>query len=273
MSIYRHRPQPALRPFIDWLWYYVDYYPDHDRQHVLPDGTFELMINLQDIPRKLFDREANGRFTSFKRGWISGAHTSYLIIDALPCSSMIGAHLKPGGAAAFLGIPAGEVCDQVVELDAIWGDSIWEWREQLLQAQGPSAKLRVMEDLLLNKVVRQRANPAVMWALDHFVQEPHMQSMAQVSGRLGISHKHFIDQFTRHVGLTPKKFCRIRRFQQVLGQIQSTSTVDWTDIACACGYYDQPHFINDFAAFSGVNPSRYLAHRLEGDTKFIRAVT
>jgi AraC-like DNA-binding protein len=271
MSIYRHRPQPALRPFIEWLWYYIDYNPDHERQHVLPDGTFELVINLQDIPRKLFDRDNAGQFNAFKRGWVSGAHTQYLIIDALPCSSMIGAHFKPGGAAQFLGIPAEEVCNQVVELDAIWGNSIWEWRDQLLSVDGPAAKFRVLEELLVRKLSSAQSTPVVTWALDRFTHEPHMQKIAQVSGQLGISHKHFIEQFKRQVGLTPKKFCRVRRFQQVLGQIQSARSVDWSDVACGCGYFDQAHFINDFVAFSGMNPSSYLSHRLEGDTKFVRA--
>ena len=54
MSIYRHIPAPPLNQYVDFCWYYVDLSPDHDREHVLPDGTFELIINLQEIPRKLF---------------------------------------------------------------------------------------------------------------------------------------------------------------------------------------------------------------------------
>jgi transcriptional regulator GlxA family with amidase domain len=48
--------------------------------------------------------------------------------------------------------------------------------------------------------------------------------------------------------------------------------VDWADVACACGYFDQAHFANDFFAFAGLNPSAYLDHQLEGDPNFIRAV-
>ena len=126
MNIYRHKPHPPLGHHIEWLWYYVDLTPDHDREHVLPDGCFDLIINLENRPRKLFDRERAGRFNSFKRGWLSAAQEEFLIIDALPCSTMIGAHFKPGGAARFLGLPAGELGRQVVELDAIWGGGIWE---------------------------------------------------------------------------------------------------------------------------------------------------
>ena len=129
MSVYRHTPGPPLDRYVDFFWYYVDFLPDHDREHVLPDATFELIINLQETPRKLFHHAGANSWDAFKRGWISGAHSRFLTIDALPRSSMIGVHFKPGGATPLLGFPASELTGRVVELDAIWGDAIWEWRE------------------------------------------------------------------------------------------------------------------------------------------------
>jgi len=77
--------------------------------------------------------------------------------------------------------------------------------------------------------------------------------------------------FKRRVGLTPKRFCRIRRFQRALANIRSPEAIDWADVACAGGYFDQAHLINDFAAFSGMNPLSYVERCLDGDTKFVRA--
>jgi AraC-like DNA-binding protein len=114
-------------------------------------------------------------------------------------------------------------------------------------------------------------NRKVTWALGRFMHEPQIKSIRAVAGELGVSHKHFISQFRREVGLTPKLFCRVRRFQQVLAQIQSQQSVVWTDVAYSCGYFDQAHFVNDFIAFAGVNPSAYLRQKLEGDPNFIRA--
>jgi AraC-like DNA-binding protein len=275
MSIYRHIAHPPLGQHIEWLWYYSDYVPDHGREHVLPDGGFELMFNLEDRPRKLFDREKSDQFHSFKRGWVSGAQTEFLIIDALPGSSMIGAHFKPGGAARFLGLPAGELCRQVVELDDLWGAGTWEWRERLLAGPSPRAKFDVFEQMLRERLAltsaKQGGNERVTWAIGKFMRAPHQHSIAAVSRELGISHKQFIEQFRREVGLTPKLFCRIRRFQEVLARIQSRKTVDWADVACSCGYFDQAHFVNDFQAFAGLNPSAYLDRRLEEDPNFVRA--
>ena len=63
--------------------------------------------------------------------------------------------------------------------------------------------------------------------------------------------------------VTPKLFCRVRRFQQVLRLIGSGRPVAWAAVAADCGYFDQAHFIHDFRAFSGINPSTYIAQRTE----------
>ena len=69
--------------------------------------------------------------------------------------------------------------------------------------------------------------------------------------------------FAEEVGLTPKLFGRIVRFQQVLRVIDSGKRVTWARLAATSGYYDQAHFINDFRAFSGINPTAYLGLRTE----------
>lgn len=69
--------------------------------------------------------------------------------------------------------------------------------------------------------------------------------------------------FARGVGMTPKLFCRVWRFQRVLRAVHHRDAVDWTEVALACGYFDQPHLIHDFREFSGLSPTEYLAARTE----------
>ena len=59
------------------------------------------------------------------------------------------------------------------------------------------------------------------------------------------------------VGLTPKLFCRIQRFQHVLAELKARRTIEWADVAYSCGYFDQAHFVHDFQEFSGLNPTAY----------------
>ena len=60
------------------------------------------------------------------------------------------------------------------------------------------------------------------------------------------------------MGLTPKLFCRIQRFQRVLSELSARRRVEWAEVAQSCGSYDHAHFVHDFQNFSGLNPSTYL---------------
>jgi AraC-like DNA-binding protein len=63
--------------------------------------------------------------------------------------------------------------------------------------------------------------------------------------------------FTAEVGLTPKLFGRVQRFQHAITSSRSAAKVDWAQLAVECGYFDQPHLIHEFVAFSGVTPADY----------------
>ncbi len=262
MNFYRHVPGPPLSAFVDWFWYYDDLFTDHNREHVLPDGTFELVINLEGPPRKLFSHEDSQSYRSFRRAWLSGAQSRYLVIDVVNRSSMMGVHFRPGGIAAFAGFPSDELKDQVVELDAIWGVKALEWHEKLLAAPGPTAKFAILEAWLLQRLrppapaaVRARR---VSHAMQQFDRQAEFPDIRATAASMNISHKHFIEEFRQVTGLTPKLYCRIQRFQRVLATINTRKQIRWAEVALNCGYFDQAHFIRDFTAFSGVNPSAYI---------------
>ncbi|MND03709.1 Helix-turn-helix domain protein [compost metagenome] len=63
--------------------------------------------------------------------------------------------------------------------------------------------------------------------------------------------------------MTPKLFCRVKRFRDIVEAIQPREKVDWVDLALSFGYTDQSHFIHEFRAFSGLRPSEYLSLRTE----------
>ena len=264
MLFITRQPCPELRDYVDWFWFYEGLSPAHRLERVLPDGTFELCINLRDEVRHTYDLDEHRPTAAYRRAWLSGTHARHIVIDTAMDSSMMGVHFKPAGAACVLGMPAGEMTDRVVELDAIWGNSGLDLHNALLEAPTPDSKFTVLERFLLCLAKRARVrSPAIRHALRWFTAEPAMTSIDNVAGELGVSHKHLIQRFRDEVGLTPKRFCRIRRFRSVLRTIQNQNTVDWADIACACGYFDQAHFIREFRDFSGLNPSAYLTQRGE----------
>ena len=264
MLFLTHVPGPPLSGFVAWFWFYEGLTPDHPLERVLPDGSMELIINLRNEARHVFDPHNHRPLRSYRDGWLSGAHSKFIVIDTAAEGSMIGVHFQPGGAAAFLGLPLGEVRNSVVDLEALWSRTARELREQLLEAPSPAAKFQILETALR---ARWRGpacrHPAVRHALDCFLREPHLVAVGNVAAEAGLSPRRFIELFTAQVGLTPKVFCRVRRFQRVLGEVQRRRPVAWADVAVACGYYDQPHFIHDFQEFCGESPGEFLTERME----------
>ena len=96
-----HIPRPPLDQFIEMLWFHEGFYADHRLERVLPDGSMEIIINLRDEKRHTFDPISYRPREVYRRSWLSGPHSEFIVIDTAPNASMIGVHLRPGGASAF----------------------------------------------------------------------------------------------------------------------------------------------------------------------------
>lgn len=264
-TLYRtYIPQPPLADFVALFWLYEGYDPPHAKERILPTGTMEIVINLRDDTLRVFDRQNHNQFQSFHGSLICGMHSEFFVIDTAEQSSIIGIHFKPGGAFPFFKLPAGELHNAHVSLNTLWGATASDLRDQLLAAETPETKFHILEQSLLAQAARTwTRHPAVAFALREFHRVPHIRTVSDVTEQIGLSPRRFIQVFSAEVGLTPKLFCRIRRFQEVLHLIGSGQHVDWADITLACGYFDQAHFIHDFRAFSGLNPTTYLTQRGE----------
>lgn len=259
-----HIPRPPLNQVVELLWFHEGYNAGHHLERVLPDGSMELIINLRDDTRHVFDDVSHRPRSAYRRSWLSGPHSKFIVIDNVPDASMIGVHLKPGGARAFFGLPLSELRNCVVELEALWNCEALSLRDHLLEAPTPLAKFRILEHALFARWRGLAAGHRVLpYALGSFTREPSGPTVGQVSSTVGLSRRRFIEVFTAEVGMTPKIFCRVRRFQRALHEIERRGRMPWSDLAIECGYYDQAHFIHDFKEFSGLTPGEYLAVKPE----------
>lgn len=259
-----HVPRPPLSQFVHLLWLYGGYTQPHLKERVLPTGQMQIVINLLEDRSAIYDRDNTERCQTFSGSLLSGAHAEYQVISTAMQASVVGVSFKPGGAFPFLRMPAGELRDTTVSLDALWGAAAVDLRNQLLEATTPRARFEVLERALCKELSRGlNSHAAVGFALRRFMTDPHVATVAGVTEQIGLSPKRFIQVFRDQTGFTPKVFCRIRRFQQALDFMDGCKSVEWPQVALDCGYFDQAHFNHDFRAFSGINPTSYLARRTE----------
>lgn len=264
MRFHHYIPAPPLSDFVGLLWLYEGYQQPHQKERLLPDGSMELVINLNEDRVRVYDPHDTGKFQTLRGSVVVGAHSEFFVIDTAQQQSVIGAHFKPGGAFPFVDPPASELHNTLVSLEDLWGGQAEALRERLLEAAAPPAMFRVLEQALLARAAeRLQRHPAVVFALREFHGLPHTRTIAEVTGQIGLSAKRFIEVFSGEVGLTPKLFCRVRRFQRALRLVRKGQRVEWAAVSADCGYFDQAHFIHDFRAFSGLNPTTYLTQRTE----------
>ena len=241
------------------LWFYDGWNPTHEKERALPDGSVELVVNLRENETRLYDADDLARVQRHGGAVVCGPHSRFFVIDTEEQISTIGVHFKPGGAWPFFRRPLTELADRHVSLDLLWGNDASLLREELLAAPVPEARLDVLEACLTRRLAGARErHPAVSYALDEFRRAAHAGAVGEVTRAIGLSPRRFIEVFKQEIGLAPKVFCRVRRFQRVLRRIHRRESVEWPDVAVAGGYFDQAHFIHDFRAFSGMNPTAYL---------------
>jgi AraC-like DNA-binding protein len=181
---------------------------------------------------------------------------------------MIGVHFRPGGASALLGVPCSELADAHVNLASLWGEAFAaELRERLCEAPTHHVRFRRLEGALMRRLHAQsRQHPVVPFALDCFTRPGVHASVQDVARQFGLSYRRFLTIFTDEVGLSPKLYCRILRFQQAHALAQRTGHIDWAQLALECGFFDQSHLANEFRKLSGLTPTEYQRKiRHQGD--------
>jgi AraC-like DNA-binding protein len=256
-----HQPSAPLASYVEKLWYCDGYQGVHrkEKERVLPNGRFQLVISLAEGPLRApgTPTEEWGQLAS---SLVLGIRSHYSVIHTAGLQSAMGVVFWAGGARAFFDSRADAFYNESVPLDLIWGPKASELRDRLRAASTAVRKFRVLETALLERVNKGlELHTAVRYALGAFAQTPHIRSVLDVTKETGLSRRRFAQLFREQVGLTPKLFCRLHRFQGVLRQIALGAPVDWADLALAGGYCDQAHLAHEFRDFSGVSPTAYLA--------------
>jgi AraC-like DNA-binding protein len=264
LTVYRFLPSPPLSSSVEAFYFSEGEEALHTKERRLPDGRVALVINLGHEMLRVSHRVDADQFQGFHGGVLSGAHSQFSVLDTTTLVTTMYVCFRPGGVCPFLPMPATELANQVVDLSCVFGTAAFDLREQLQAAQANDDRVRILERFLLTRLAWEQApHPAVTFALASFQPGHKQRSISEVTAQLGLSPKRFISLFEEAVGLTPKVFCRVLRFQEVLRQIKRGQPVRWADLALDYGYFDQAHFIHDFQALAGLTPGAYLAQQGE----------
>jgi AraC-like DNA-binding protein len=105
------------------------------------------------------------------------------------------------------------------------------------------------------------SNRCIDHAVSSIINQPALRSLSRLSEEIGYSQKHFINLFTSQVGVSPKQYLKLMRFQNVIRILEENEVIHWNQVARESGYFDQAHLIHDFKHFSGFTPNEYLKRK------------
>jgi AraC-like DNA-binding protein len=258
MQLIRYQPAPPLDRYIECFWYSDRRVPVDHSEHMLPSGQAQLLFALHELP--ILCRSAGSEESiTWSRSIVHGPQSSYYIAGPKPKGGVVGVSFRPGGAGAVLGVPMAELADCHVALDAIWGTRGMDLHHRLLSAIEPGEMFRILDKSLSARICRPLLiHPAVARTLaPQPADVSSTAGIADIQRASGYSPKHFIAMFHSAVGLTPKRYYRIRRFNWAVRHMAVGRGSGLAAIAAAAGYSDQAHMSREFRELAGVAPSKY----------------
>ncbi|MGW4945422.1 DUF6597 domain-containing transcriptional factor [Actinoplanes sp. NPDC004185] len=257
MEYFGRVPAPPLDSFIDDI-YCLAGIPRHPRMNVPPMPSAHLFLNLGD-PVRLSDSDPSVPPVTLTDGWFMGVWTRRFLIDYPARVRLVGVHFKPWGVSPFVDLPASELLNHWIPVDARWQRSL----DRLRDESSASAALHLVEQELRSRLAG--APPRGLDLVRHTGGRLEVSHGGVPVGVLadaaGVSSTHLATQFRSHVGVTPKRMARIYRFARLIVSVDTRHRVDWSAFAHTAGYFDQAHFGKEFKDFTGHTPTEYLALR------------
>jgi AraC-like DNA-binding protein len=172
--------------------------------------------------------------------------------------------LQPGALFRLTGIPSYELTNTFIDAEAVWGKDIQEAHEQMSNTDDVDKGILIAE-AFLEKIIRNskrdllgidRVSQLILW-------QNKVVSIDDLANQACLSPRQFHRKFTERMGINPKVFDRIVRFERAFRMKNAYPDLDWLTIALHTGYYDYQHLAKDYKDFTKLTPAGFY----ETDTK------
>ena len=270
MEFALHFPRGRLAAYVESLVFSSGYAPLHQREKLIPEGMVQIIVDLTERPKRLYAGETTPVGVDFTKSWISGIQQRWIVIEAQQGATMMVIQFRPGGAQALTGHDASALANRVHPLTDVMNGTASSLRDRILEAEGIAAKFAATESWLLERVRDAKAFHPAVRRLASELGHPGKR-VRDLAADAGLSDRQLRTIFAESVGVSPKSFARIARFQTLLGALARSGRddptlegeplppPDWAVLAAESGYSDQSHMSHEFMAFAGMTPGAYAA--------------
>ena len=259
----RYVPPPPLCRYVAGYTGYRQHGVPPGRHRGLPSPYLTLIFTL-DEPLTIAAHPDPGQPPGEFGTLLGGLHSSPALITHAGAQSGIQVALRPLGARALLGLPAGELADLDVPADAVLGAVCAELRDRVRAAATWPERFAILDEVLCRRViVDEDVAPGVSWAWGELLREGGALRVSALAEGTGWSGRHLTSRFRAEIGLTPKAAARVIRFDRarrlMVRRLAADGDYLLADLAADCGYFDQAHLAREFRSLAGCPPSQWLA--------------
>ena len=253
MLFKRIDPKPTLEKFIECFWIVESDEPP-SVQKIIPDGFPEIVIHYAD-PYKI---NINGQWENQEMQLLAGQITKHFYLQNTGTAGMLGIKFKPHAVTHLFDIDMKLMVDKVAPLPEKLQPPLSEIISAVKNKAGYETLISICESSFSHIIENcAETKGGIELALQLVFQRNGMVTVQELCDHCHRGERQLERLFSKYVGLSPKFFARIIRFSYIF-QVMQEKTPSWSDVVHKAGFYDQSHFIKNFKAFTGEDPSSYL---------------
>lgn len=252
------RPSLLLSKFVKHYWTIENCMPvgQEHIQRIVPNGLSELIFYLGDKP---VSKDKNKSIN--ENSVISGQLSEFYDIQISGKLSLFSILFQPQGLSMFLDIPLNELHNQNIPLKFILKNNTNKLENRLFETNSFAERIRIVEQYLF-KLFHKRGHAynydRIRKSVSLINQSKGVINIDLLASKACLGRKQFERIFLYNIGISPKQFLKIVRFQNTINEKSKDKSISLTDLTYKCGYYDQSHMINDFKKLSGISPKQYF---------------
>jgi AraC-like DNA-binding protein len=167
---------------------------------------------------------------------------------------------QPSALRLLFALPAQEFTDKDFDAEQVFGPLIAHFQERLADCRTFDERISVANQFLLRRALAAPRRDGISEAATDIIRRAGGARIPTMAGRAGLGLRQFERRFVQQVGVSPKLFARVARFEAALDRMARSPQGSWTEVAHRFGYYDQMHMVHDFSRFTGETPTRTLQH-------------
>lgn len=249
---------PALREFVGGYLYWEHQAPDQPLVRPVPARPDLFVAFYLREPYAVWDHRT-GRTRRLPGAVVVGAQTTRvvdLLITGPQCAWYI--FFRPAGLYRLFGVTAARLTNEGYSATEVLGADAVRLHLHLHHADSPAAMARATEEVLRGRLCCARPAHPVRQAASALLQRHGRIPLDALATASSLSRRHFERTFVEQIGMAPKRYARVARFQFALHLKRQRPALTWTEISQTAGYFDQAHLIKDFRALAGAVPSSFL---------------